>query len=222
MERVALGELPETLRLTRPGRVVAFAKRDRLADGYPDAVAAAAAQGFGSIVRLAGGRAAVFGEGTLELAHAVPAPDARASIHERFAATAELLAEALAGLGVDARMGEVPGEYCPGRWSVNAAGERKLAGIGQRVVSGGAHVGTVIVVEGAEAVRQVLGPVYAALSLEWNPATVGAVADEVPGVGWEAVRDAVLAAYGERYSLYDDALDAETLALARALANDGH
>jgi octanoyl-[GcvH]:protein N-octanoyltransferase len=192
MRRVAAGELPETLRLARPARVVAFAKRDALA----------------------GGRAAVFHEGTLELAHAVPDPDPRPGIHARFEATAGLVARALARLGVDARVGEVPGEYCPGRWSVNAGGARKLAGIGQRVISGGAHVGTVIVVDDAAAVRTVLEPVYAALGLGWDPATVGAV--ERP---WAAVREAVLAEFSERYELVEDGLDAETLELAQALVN---
>jgi octanoyl-[GcvH]:protein N-octanoyltransferase len=214
MRRVAAGELPETLRLARPGRVVAFAKRDVLAPGYAEAVAAARAAGFGSMVRLAGGRAAVFHEGTLELAHAVPDPDPRRTIHDRFEATAELIARALASLGIDARVGEVPGEYCPGRWSVNAGGARKLAGIGQRVISGGAHVGTVIVAEDAAAVREVLEPVYAALGLAWDPATVGAV--ERP---WADVRAAVLAEYAQRFELVEDAVDAETLALARTLVN---
>ena len=72
MCRVAAGELPETLRLARPGPVVAFAKRDAVAPGYAEAVAAARAAGFGRSLRLAGGRAAVFHEGTMELAHAVP------------------------------------------------------------------------------------------------------------------------------------------------------
>jgi octanoyl-[GcvH]:protein N-octanoyltransferase len=213
MQRVAAGELPETLRLARPARVVAFAKRDVLAPGYAEAVTAARSAGFGTVLRLAGGRAAVFHEGTLELAHAVPDPDPRRGIHERFEATAELIARALRRLGVDARVGEVPGEYCPGRWSVNAAGERKLAGIGQRVIAGGAHVGTVIVAEDEAAVRDVLEPVYRALSLAWDPATVGAV-----GRPWEEVRDAVLGEYAERYRLVEDALDAETLELARTLA----
>jgi lipoate-protein ligase A len=218
MRRVAAGDLPETLRLARPARVVAFAKRDVLAPGYARAVAAGRGAGFGSIVRLAGGRAAVFHEGTLELAHAVPDPDPRGGIHTRFEATAELLAGALRRLGVDARVGEVPGEYCPGRWSVNAGGARKLAGIGQRVISGGAHVGTVLVAEDAAAVRRVLEAVYAALELDWDPATVGAVAEEAPGAGWDAVRGAVLDAYAERFELVEDELDAETLALARTLA----
>jgi octanoyl-[GcvH]:protein N-octanoyltransferase len=179
MQRVAEGALPETLRLARPAAVVAFAKRDALAPGYERALAAARAHGFGAILRLAGGRAAVFHEGTLELAHAVPDPDPKRGIHKRFEATAELIAGALRELGVDGRVGEVPGEYCPGRWSVNAGGLRKLAGTGQRIVAGGSHTGAVIVVDGAERVRDVLEPVYAALELEWDPRTAGAVAEEL-------------------------------------------
>jgi octanoyl-[GcvH]:protein N-octanoyltransferase len=214
MQRVAAGELPETLRLIRTGRAVAFGKRDKLAPGYDTAVAAARELGFGSVLRLGGGRAAVFHEGTLELAHAVPDANAQAGIQGRFEATADLVAEALTGLGVDARVGEVPGEYCPGRWSVNASGTHKLAGVGQRVISGGAHVGTVIVAEDAGSVARVLEPVYAALELAWDPATVGAV-----GRSWEEVRDAVVACYAERYRVTEDALDAETLARARALSS---
>jgi octanoyl-[GcvH]:protein N-octanoyltransferase len=235
MHRVADGSLPETLRVARPAAVVAFAKRDALAPGYASALAAARARGFGAILRLAGGRAAVFHEGTLELAHAVPDPDPKPGIHDRFEATATLIARALRGLGADARVGEVAGEYCPGRWSVNAAGARKLAGIGQRVVAGGSHTGAVIVVDGAERVRSVLEPVYAALELEWEPRTVGAVAEELAagamaeaaaggrrgaaGDGlWDAVRDALLAGYAERYELVPGELDGETLALAGRLA----
>jgi lipoate-protein ligase A len=218
MQRVAAGELPETLRLIRPARAVAFAKRDALAPGFGAAATAAHDAGFESVMRLAGGRAAVFGEDVLELAHAVPDRDARSGIHSRFEATAELLVRALVRLGVDARVGEVPGEYCPGRWSVNARGAVKLTGTGQRVIGGGAHVGTVIVIDGAADVRAVLEPVYAALQLDWDPATVGAVAGEVAGVTWEAVRDTVLDAYAERFDLVEGELDAETVARARALA----
>jgi lipoate-protein ligase A len=224
MHRVARGELPETLRLARPAAVVAFAKRDGLAPGYARALAAARAEGFGAIMRLAGGRAAVFHEGTLELAHAAPDPDPKPGIHARFEAEATLIARALGRLGIDARVGEVPGEYCPGRWSVNAAGRRKLAGIGQRVVARGSHTGTVIVAEDAERVRRVLLPVYEALELDWDPGTAAAVEDELPPAerrgAWEKVRDAVLAEYAERYELVEGELDDETMAQARELAGD--
>src|SRR5207244_3727585 len=80
-----------------------------------------------------------------------------------------------------ARGGEGPGEYCPGEHSVNARGQVKVMGVGQRLVATAAHVGGVIVVSGAERIRQVLVPVYEALGLTWDPSTVGALADEVPG-----------------------------------------
>ena len=72
MLRVAAGELPETLRIARPGPIVAFGKRDVVTAGYPDAVRAARAGGFEAVEGLAGGRAAVFHEDTIAFAHADP------------------------------------------------------------------------------------------------------------------------------------------------------
>jgi lipoate-protein ligase A len=218
MLRVAAGELPETLRLARPGRIVAFGKRDAVAQGYPAAVRAARDGGFEAIERLAGGRAAVFHGDTISFAHAIPDPDPRSGVDRRFEETAQLLAAALRGLGVDARVGEVQGEYCPGAHSVNAAGERKLMGVGQRLVAGGVHVGGVVVVDDSAGVRDILVPVYAALALEWRPETTGSVADEAPGTTWDAVRDAIVAGYAERYRLEAVDLDPDTLQLARRLA----
>jgi octanoyl-[GcvH]:protein N-octanoyltransferase len=219
MLRVAAGELPETLRLARPGPIVAFGKRDVIGAGYPHAVRAAREAGFEAIERLAGGRAAVFHEQTIFFGHAVPDSDPRSHVTARFEATAELMAEAFASLGVDARVGEVDGEYCPGEHSVNAAGERKLMGVGQRLVSGGVHVGGVIVVAEADRVNGVLVPVYEALGLAWRPDATGAVADEAPGgVSWEDVASAVRGQYERRYDLEPAELDETTLELARRLA----
>ena len=195
MLRVAGGELPETLRIARPGTTVAFAKRDAVSDGFAEAVRAARAHGFDPTLRLAGGRAAVFHDGTMEIGHAVPAHDPRAGIHERFERTAGRLARALGALGLDARVGEVPGEYCPGRYSVNARGAVKLAGIGQRVVAGGSHTGVVLVVSGEGRINDVLGSVYDALGLAMAPEVTGSVETESPGTSWEQVREALLAEY---------------------------
>ena len=218
MLRVAAGELPETLRIAHPGTTVAFAKRDAVTDGYDEAVRAARAHGFEATVRLAGGRAAVFHDGTMEIGHAVPEHEPRAGIHHRFERAAARLARALGRLGVDARVGEVAGEYCPGRYSVNARGAVKLAGIGQRIVAGGSHTGVVLVVSGEQRINDVLGPVYEALGIPWEPRVTGSVAAESPGVDWDAVRDAVLAEYARDYELVEGRLDPETLALARSLA----
>ena len=220
MFRVAAGELPETLRIARPGTTVAFAKRDAVAEGYEEAVRAAREHGFEATLRLAGGRAAVFHDGTMEIGHAVPDEEPRAGIHDRFRHTADRLARSLARLGVDARVGEVAGEYCPGRYSVNARGAVKLAGIGQRVVGGGSHTGVVLVLEGEERINAVLDPVYAALGLDWNPSASGSVRTEAPSATWDTVSEAIVAEYAGEYDLVEDSVDAETLELAQSLAGE--
>jgi lipoate-protein ligase A len=220
MLRVASGELPETLRIARTGTTVAFAKRDAVAPGYAEAVRAAREHGYEPTLRLAGGRAAVFHDGTMEIGHAVPDAEPRSGIHDRFARTAERLARALARLGVDARVGEVAGEYCPGRYSVNAGGVTKLAGIGQRVVGGGSHTGVVLVVDGEERINAVLDPVYGALGLAWEPAASGSVSSEAPDATPGAVRDAIVAEFAREYDLQPAEVDAETLALARTLTGE--
>ncbi len=218
MLRVAAGDVPEALRVSRPGAIVAFGKRDVVSRGYHQAVEAARAGGFEAVERLAGGRAAVFHEGTIALAHAVPDANPRSHVDERFEVTSGLLAGALGRLGVEARVGEVPGEYCPGAHSVNARGERKLIGVGQRLVAGGAHVGAVVVVTGARRVSEILLPVYEALGLDWRPETTGAVVAEAPQATWQSVRDAVVEEYGRHYDIEPAPLDDHTLALARRLA----
>jgi octanoyl-[GcvH]:protein N-octanoyltransferase len=217
LHRVAAGELGATLRLHRPARELAFAKQDRAAPGFEAAVRSARAAGFEPVIRLAGGRAAVFTEGTLALAWSRPDPQPTKRTHERFEELADIVVEALRGLGVDARIGEVPGEYCPGAWSVNARGATKVAGLGQRIVRGGAHLGAVIVVSDSDLIRDALEPVYSALDLDWDPQTAGSVADEVGDASLDAVEAALLDRFAKRYDLVDAELDETTLERAAKL-----
>ena len=201
LRRVSDGALPEALRLHRPGRPVAFGPNDRHEPGYPAAVGVARAAGFGAVERLAGGRAAAFHEGTIAFSWVVPDPAPRLRIRGRFDELSGIMVEAFQGLGVSARVGAVPGEYCPGDHSVNARGRTKLMGVGQRLVQHAAHVGGVVVVEGSARTRDVLTPVYEALGLTWDPSTSGAIADEVPGVTWEDAAAAIERAFAERRGL---------------------
>jgi lipoate-protein ligase A len=222
LHRVAAGELGPTMRLHRPGRVLEFGRRDAVAPGFEDAVRTALDAGFTPIVRLAGGRAAVYHEGTLAMSVALPDPQPAARTHARFELLAELLAGALRDLGVEARIGEVAGEYCPGEWSVNARGSSKLVGIGQRLIRGGSHLGAVIVVRDSALLREALVPVYDALSLDWDPATAGSIEDERPGVGLDEVEAAILARVESDWGAPAEAvLDPGTLALAERLES-GH
>ena len=196
LRRVAQGTEPETLRVYTPADVVAFGPQDTRAEGYATATAAARAAGFEAIERLAGGRAAVFHGGTIAFSWTMADTVPREDVMARFDEAADIMMRALRRLGIDARVGEVPGEYCPGQHSVNARGERKLMGVGQRLIRGAAHVGGVVVVSGGERIRDVLVPVYDALEVAWKPETVGSVEDELGGAEYEAVMEAILAEFG--------------------------
>lgn len=217
LDLVAAGDAPETFRLYRTGDVLAFSGIDAAQPGFAKAVEAARARGFAPSLRLAGGRAAVFHTGTLAFAWTLPAAEGRDGIHARFEELAELMAAALRRLGVDARIGEVPGEYCPGEHSVSARGERKLMGVGQRVIRGAAHVGGVVVVDGSARVREVLEPVYAAMDFAWSPGTTGSVADEIGPTPLDAVAAAIEAELRARHEVVTGGVPVD-LACERAAA----
>jgi octanoyl-[GcvH]:protein N-octanoyltransferase len=214
---VADGRHRPVVRSYRPQPTVAFGRRDSFLDGFPAAVAAARRRGFAPVIRGAGGRAAAYDDGCLVFDEIMPSGAATIGIEERFADEARRQARALRTLGVDARVGAVPGEYCPGEFSVNARGKTKLIGAAQRLVRGAWLLSSVVVVLSSATIRAVLQDVYAALELEWDPGTTGSVADEVPGVEFEDVRGALLAEYAERYRLTPSSLGAPELEAAREL-----
>ncbi len=125
---------------------------------------------------------------------------------------------AFARLGIDAAIGEVPGEYCPGAWSVHSAAGHKLMGVGQRLARRATHVGGVVVVRDAAAVNRVLSPVYEALDVRWRPEVTGALEDAQPGVTVDDAADAIVAELGSRVRLLDARVDDATLTQARSLA----
>ena len=212
--------MPPTVRIHRPANEVAFGRQDLASPGYEEAARAARAAGVGAVERLAGGRAAVFHRGTIAIARAYADAEPPKRTYARFEEMADVITGALRGLGVDARVGEVPGEYCPGAYSVNARGATKLAGIGQRMIRGGAHLGGVVVASGGREIADVLRPVYRALELDWDPATSGSVTDELGReVTPDEVEEAVIAELEKRYELVSSELDEETLrAAARRLS----
>jgi lipoate-protein ligase A len=213
---VAEGTDPETLRLSIPGRSVAFGKHDAATPWFGEAVSAARDAGFEPFLRLAGGRAAVFHHQAIALAWTMPDPNPLESIYTRFAAVSELIVGAMGSVGIDAAVGELPGEYCPGAYSIHV-GSTKVAGFGQRLARGAAHIGGVVVVADSSAVRHALVPVYQALRLEWDPATAGALTDTGPDVSTEVVIDAIVERLGSEASVVEGAVPSHTIRSAREL-----
>lgn len=218
------GQLSPSLRFYVPQPTVAFGQRDTRLPGFETARQACLDHGFTPLVRRAGGRAAAYHQGCLVVDHVEPSGDSIAGTKQRFAFFSDLLTEALRSTSVNAGVGEIPGEYCPGEYTVHGipngpneslvadAGENpqeldvpptplKLVGTAQRVVSGAWLFSSSVVVEGSASIRAVLIDVYAALDLEWNPATAGAAEDLVPGLTVDKVRSAVLTSYSAHATL---------------------
>jgi octanoyl-[GcvH]:protein N-octanoyltransferase len=180
------------LEVRQPRATAAFSRRDTRRPGYRQASEVADRHGFEPVVRPAGGQLAAYHEGALALSVVGRHPAPADGVGGRFTTFSRTLVDGLRRLGVDARLGPVPGEYCPGTHSVNAGGRTKLAGTAQRMTPGSFFLGAVVVVSEPEPIRSLLTEAYPLLGHPLDPATVGCVADQVAGVTTGDVREVLL------------------------------
>nr|WP_276544783.1 lipoate--protein ligase family protein [Brevibacterium luteolum] len=214
LDEVRAGQRPGVLRIYRPEPTVAFGARDRFLPGFPAAVEAARAHGFTPVLRSLGGRVAPYHRGSLVIDHIEPASTLLSGTQGRFTDFGAMYAQVLRSLGIDARLGEIPGEYCPGEHSVNVAGRIKAIGTAQRVTAAGWLFSSSIVVTDPDPIRAVLTDVEAALGIEWDPATGGSISEVHPEVTVEEVAEAFDAAYGTAFEVVAGQIDVTTLAAA--------
>ena len=184
------------LNISHPLPTAAFSRRDSLLPGYASARLAVLAHGFSPIVRPVGGHLAVYDDSAIVLHLWAPHPEARAHIRQRFELIGRAMVEGLRTLGVDARLGPVPGEYCDGEFSVNDSGRTKLVGTGQRITRAGFLFSAVVMVHDVGPARAALEAAYARLGLAFRPETVGCVADSLPGVTTREVREQLVESLG--------------------------
>jgi len=194
----AARELPDGARFLDvriPPPLVAFSRRDTHRPGYEAAAAQARSRGFAPVVRHVGGSFAPLHGGSLVLEHYGTSPDAARSSVARFVEHSGVLRDALRALGLDARVGELPGEYCPGEHSVNIAGRSKVAGVAQRVSGHAWVVSTVVQVCGAALLRDVTVECARLLGARLDPETIGDLASEGVSLGTPAVGQHLAAAF---------------------------
>lgn len=178
VRKMQAAETPDPLlRAYAPRPTVAFSRRESLMPVFAAAQEAAKAHGFAPVIRLAGGRAVAYDESCL-VVDLITATDQNISTERVFDVVSESIRRVLVDLGVDARVGAVPGEYCAGPHSVNARGAVKLVGIAQRVTRRARLVTASIALGSANGLRSVVNDVYAAMSLDWDPQTFGTLAGE--------------------------------------------
>jgi octanoyl-[GcvH]:protein N-octanoyltransferase len=172
------------LRFRRPRPTAAFSPQDTTHPDYQHIREQARASGFEPIERGTGGRLTIYDEQALAITLIWPHPDPHLHTMARYKVFSGVIAKALSNLGIDARIGELPDEYCPGKFSINAAGHVKLVGIAQRMNRRCVQMGAIIAVERSEKACAAIAAAYRAMDLAFDPKTYGAASDYAPSLSY--------------------------------------
>ena len=219
-EQVASGARPMAISITPSARHVGVTRRDTRRPGFEEAVRASNEEGYPVMVRGSGGGATAADEGTFGFSIVRPAVEAeiRRSIHDRYDEAAALVLGAFSRLGLEAEVGEVREEFCPGDHSIRVGDQEdgtKLVGIAQRLTRRATSVGGIVLVHGEEELAKVLKKVYRAMDLPFRTGSVGSLRK----VGVEAGLDEVVEAFAveaeARYGAKRTTVDAQTMKSAR-------
>ena len=168
-------------------------------------------------MRLVGGHAAVYDARCVVVEELSAEEDVIAGLQMRFERQSQRLRPALCELGADARIGQLPGEYCPGAHSINIGGRIKVVGIAQRAILPGALTSAVVVCGGGARLRAVIESLYAALEIEIDRGTAGSLDEELPDATPKAVAQRIAASYAREWRFEPRDLDADLLGRARGL-----
>ncbi|HUQ62057.1 lipoyl protein ligase domain-containing protein [Lentzea sp.] len=197
------------------GPTVAFSGRDLRSPGIAAATEVAHAAGFTTVVRSPGGRMVAYDSGAVVIDHLDRTTGIRHAGSATFAANAESHVRVLRGLGdVDARVGEVDGEYCPGEYSINVGGVAKVVGSAQRVTATGSLFSTVVQVVVSDRVRAVLEDVSDALGYDLRRSSIAGLADYAPTLTADEVAEAFASDYRTRLGMTNGELPPEVVAHA--------
>jgi lipoate-protein ligase A len=217
LDRISQGDEEDTLRIYIPPKVIAFGPQDITSKGFNSAKIASRIHGFVPVRRIVGGRALAMSKNTIAFSLIKKSDNPRSGLIPRFIAISNSLRTVLKNLGLDANVGKIDGEYCPGDFSVNARHVKKIIGIGQRIASKATYLGGVIVLENQKSIKEILTDIYSHLEIEWNPNTVGSISEEIGKISIKNVIHELI----EVFSLYNDLrevnLSKETLNLAKNL-----
>ena len=177
------------LRFRRPRPTAAFSPQDTTHPDYERIKTMALASGFVPIERGTGGRLAMFDEHALAITMICPHPEPHQHTMKRYEFFSGMIADALAKLGIDARVGELPNEYCPGKFSIHADGRIKLVGIAQRMNRRCFQMGAIIAVERSDKACAAIADAYSAMDLAFDSKTYGAVTELLPSFSGTKVCD---------------------------------
>ncbi len=181
-----------TLRFRRPRPTAAFSPQDTTHPDYEQIKERAKARGFEPIERGTGGRLTLFDENALGITIIAPHAAPHQHMMKRYDILSAAIATALHSLGIDARVGELPHEYCPGKYSVNAEGRIKLVGVAQRMNQRCLQMGAIVSVQRSEEACAGIAEAYRGMGLNFDPDTYGAIADLNASLTYADVRSALM------------------------------
>lgn len=209
LKHTAQNSLGTFARIYRPQATVAFTSRDYSTLGFSNAQEQARQLNFTPVLRSPGGRAVAYHEDSVVLDLVSNDTDPHRLVNERFLAIAEIFVEAFDRLGVTSNIGEVPREYCPGKYSVISENV-KLVGSAQRIMRGGWLLSAFVVVKNIVPVREVLTRVYSELSVDMDPSTVCDLSAFAPDVSVDCVNQSLVAVFKDRFKIADCDLTVDT------------
>lgn len=175
------------LRLRRPQPTAAFSPQDTTHPDYERIREQARANGFEPIERGTGGRLTMFDEQSLAITLIFPHAEPHAHTIRRYEIFSGAIAAALTKLGIDARVGELQNEYCPGKFSINAEGRVKLVGIAQRMNRRCVQMGAIIAFARSDKACDAIAEAYQSMGLAFDPMTYGAISELKTTVSYDQV-----------------------------------
>lgn len=197
------------------GPTVAFSARDLRQPGIQAASGLARSAGFEPVVRSPGGQMVAYDSGAVVIDHITRSSGLLPASGSAFADNAASHASVLRSLGeIDTRVGEIDGEYCPGEFSINVAGNSKVVGSAQRVTGSGSLFSTVVQVTVSDEVRAVIASVSEALGYELRPESIAGLTDYEPDLTAERVAAVFVSDYRQRLGLDDAQLPRDVVELA--------
>lgn len=166
-------EFGSQVRVYTPEPSLAFSRRETLLPGFGQAKSKALEMGYEPIIRTSGGRAVAYDQDSLVFDLVVPEVQRKLPNDFVFYEFSVALVGLFRSIGLATQIGEIPGEYCPGKYSIHFAKVQKLVGTAQRNIRGARLISGFIHLGEIHRIQEVLTKVYAATDFDWNPATVG-------------------------------------------------
>ena len=206
-------------RIYRPKRTLALSNLDRAHRNFPQILALAQETGFSPVVRSPGGRAVAYHEESVIFDLVCSEKNPRESVSKRFSAIGEIFVQVLGELGIDSKVGQIPMEYCPGKYSVTTD-SAKLVGTAQRIVRGGWLLSSSIIVRNCLPIRELLSRVYGLMEFQMNPATIEALNETDSHIKTERFIDEFIAKLRGQFEIEDCELTASGSFKVREVVSD--